>query len=125
LQLHRRHLEVGMRDAAREVALDRAVADVASLEVSAVALASAIAESGVLTPAGEAQRSELSARLHAALSSMKAEDREVLVLRHFEQLGNADVARVLGLSQPGASLRYLRAAKRLRDILGELSDVRR
>jgi RNA polymerase sigma-70 factor (ECF subfamily) len=125
LQLHRRHLDTDMRDAAREVPLDHGVADAGTLEVSAVALASAIVESGVLTPAGAAQQSELNVRLHAALTSMKADDREVLVLRHFEQLSNAEVAQLLGLSQPGASLRYLRAAKRLRELLGDFSDVLR
>ncbi len=108
LQLHRHHLGTAMRDLARE-------------DASAATLANAIAESGVLSPSGVASRDEVAARLHVALDSMKAEDREVLLLRHFEQLSNADVARLLHLSPPGASLRYLRAANRLRDILAEFS----
>jgi RNA polymerase sigma-70 factor (ECF subfamily) len=116
LQLHRHHLGAEMRDPGREISLERAMPD-----ASAVTLASAIADSGVLTPSGVALQAERAERLRAALESMKSEDREVLVLRHFEQLSNGDVARVLGLSQPGASLRYLRAAKRLREILAELS----
>jgi len=60
-------------------------------------------------------------RFTSSPRSVGAEDREVLVMRHFEQLSNADVARLLGLSQPGASLRYLRAARRLREILKDVS----
>jgi RNA polymerase sigma-70 factor (ECF subfamily) len=118
VQLQRRHLDAGMRDAAREVPLGIGGAP----EASAVALAGAIAESGVLSPSGVAMKAEKLERLRAALDSMKAEDREVLVLRHFEQLNNNDVAHLLGLSAPGASLRYMRAVKRLREIVRELSD---
>lgn len=120
-QLHRRHLGTGKRDAQRERA---APEDDGAPEASAVALADAIAESGVLSPSGVAIRDERLERLRAALATVKAEDREILVLRHFEQLGNADVARLLGLSEPGASLRYMRAVKRLREIVREVSDAR-
>ena len=44
-------------------------------------------------------------------------DREVLVLRHFEELTNAEAARVLGLEKTAASNRYIRALKRLKEIL--------
>ena len=117
LQLHRFHLGTAMRALGREVSLERENGP----DASAATLASAIAESGVLTPSGVAVREERLQQLRTALESMKAEDREVLVLRHFEQLTNGEVARVLGLSAPGASLRYLRAAIRLREILKEFS----
>jgi RNA polymerase sigma-70 factor (ECF subfamily) len=117
IQLHRHHLGAEMRDPGREVSLERGGAP----DASSATLASAIAESGVLSPSGVAVRAEVADRLRAALDTMKPEDREVLVLRHFEQLSNGDVARILGLSAPGASLRYLRAAKRLREILAEIS----
>jgi RNA polymerase sigma-70 factor (ECF subfamily) len=116
-QIHRQHLGAGMRDARREVAAGAGGAP----EASAIAFANAIAESGVLSPSGVAMRAEKFERLRAAVDAMKPEDREVLVLRHFEQLGNADVAELLGLSQPGASLRYMRAVRRLREILREVS----
>jgi RNA polymerase sigma-70 factor (ECF subfamily) len=57
-------------------------------------------------------------RLQAALNGMEAMDREVLALRHFEQLNNAETAQLPGISESGASSRYLRALKRLKDILG-------
>ena len=40
-------------------------------------------------------------------------DREVLALKHFEQLSTVEIAEVLGLSKAGAGSRYLRAIKRL------------
>jgi RNA polymerase sigma-70 factor (ECF subfamily) len=71
------------------------------------------------TPAAEALRRELNRRFHAALERLGEEDREVLLLRHFEQLSNGESARVLGLSEPAAGMRYLRALRRLRTLLGE------
>ena len=117
MQLHRLHLGAAMRDAGREVSIERGRAP----DASAATLASAIADSGALTPSGIASQAECVARLRTALESMKADDREVIVLRHFEQLSNADVAQILGLSAPGASLRYMRAARRLREIVAEIS----
>ena len=117
MQLHRQHLDAAMRDAGREVSLERGGAP----DASAATLASAIADSGALSPSGVAVQAERVERLRAALESMKADDREVLVLRHFEQLSNGDVAQILGLSEPGASLRYMRAARRLREIVEEIS----
>jgi RNA polymerase sigma-70 factor, ECF subfamily len=119
-QLHRFHVATGKRDAGRELPLDDE-----SSETRPERLADAIVQSGVLSPSGAAVREETRARLQEALASMKPEDREVLALRHFEQLDNVDVARVLGITTSGASHRYLRAARRLREILGEISETGR
>ena len=62
-------------------------------------------------------RHELRERIRAALAEMDALDREVLALRHFEELGNAEVALVLNVSKDAASKRYVRALRRLREIL--------
>jgi RNA polymerase sigma-70 factor (ECF subfamily) len=51
---------------------------------------------------------------------MEPIDRDVLVLRHFEQLTNSEVAEVLGIQKKAASIRYVRALKRLRDQLSSL-----
>jgi RNA polymerase sigma-70 factor (ECF subfamily) len=115
-QLHRFHVGSKRRDAGREVPLE----DDASGPTSE-RLVDAIVESGVLSPSGVAVRAETCARLHAALDTLKAEDREVLALRHFEQLDNVDVAQILGITESGASQRYLRAARRLREILRDVS----
>jgi RNA polymerase sigma-70 factor (ECF subfamily) len=52
-------------------------------------------------------------------------DREVLALRHFEELTNSEVAEVLGIQQKAASIRYVRAVKRLGKILEQLPEFRR
>ena len=64
------------------------------------------------------RRSEMQLRLQEALNRMDPVDREVLVLRHFEELSNADTAQVLGLEKTAASNRYIRALKRLKEALG-------
>jgi RNA polymerase sigma-70 factor, ECF subfamily len=48
---------------------------------------------------------------------MEPLDREVVALRHFEELSNAEVAQVLGLSKTAASNRYIRALGRLKEML--------
>ncbi len=74
-----------------------------------------------LTPAAAALRVELRQRFQDALEQLDEADREILVLRHFEQLGNGEAARLLGLSEPAAGMRHLRALRRLRAILGGAS----
>lgn len=69
------------------------------------------------SPSQAAMLVEEQQRLHSALESMHEIDREVLAMRHFEQLTNSEVAEVLGLSPTAASNRYIRAAARLSEIL--------
>ena len=71
-------------------------------------------------PSEAAIRAEIKIRVQEALNGMDAVDREVLALRHFEQLSLAETARVLGLTESGASRRHLRALKRLKEILSGL-----
>jgi len=73
---------------------------------------------GKLSGAGqEAQLAENRLIVQEALNSMDPLDREVLTLRHFEHMNNEEVAQVLGLSQGAASVRYVKALKRIREIL--------
>ena len=73
---------------------------------------------GRLTSASQAAiRAELQTRLQVVLNGMDPIDREVLALRHFEELSNAETAEVLGLQKSAASNRYIRALKRLKDLL--------
>jgi RNA polymerase sigma-70 factor (ECF subfamily) len=69
------------------------------------------------SPTQAAQRAEVRVLLQEALNAMDPLDREVLTLRHFEELSNAEVAQVLGLTKTAASNRYIRALERLREIL--------
>ena len=72
------------------------------------------------SPSVAAVRGEVRARLAEALEEMDPTDREVLALRHFEQLTNAEAAQVLGIQERAAAKRYLRALERLKEILSEM-----
>jgi RNA polymerase sigma-70 factor (ECF subfamily) len=110
--IHRHHLGVQMRDAHREISLQNGAWPQASSESLAAQLL------GKLTsPSQAAMRAELRARVQEALNGMPLLDREVLALRHFEQMSNAETAQVLGITESGASNRFVRALKRLRTIL--------
>jgi RNA polymerase sigma-70 factor, ECF subfamily len=112
LAIHRQHLGTKMRDVGQEVALRHG----AMPQASSASLAAQLL--GRLTsPSLAAVRAEMQLRLQEALNSMDAVDREVLVLRHFEELSNSETASVLGLQKTAASNRYVRALKRLRAML--------
>jgi RNA polymerase sigma-70 factor (ECF subfamily) len=112
LELRRHHLGTQMRDVNREVSLYRGSLPPAS---SAALAAQLIGHD--TRPSEAAIRAERKIRLQEALNSMDPLDREVLALRHFEQLNNAEAAQVLGLHESAASKRYLRALKKLKEIL--------
>ena len=76
------------------------------------------------TPSQAAIKAETRLCVQEALNSMDAIDREVLALKHFEQLSTSEIAKVLGLSKAGAGSRYLRAIKRLRGILSTVPGFR-
>jgi RNA polymerase sigma-70 factor (ECF subfamily) len=112
LELHRYHLGAQARDAGREVSLYRGSLP----ETTSAALAAQLL--GHLTrPSEAAIRAETKIRLQEALNRMEPLEREVLALRHFEHLSNAEAAQVLDIQESAASKRYIRALKRLKDIL--------
>src|SRR5262245_17043760 len=115
VELHRHHLGTRMRDAGREVALYRGSLP----EVSSAALAAQLLGHDTW-PSEAAIRAERKIRLQQALNSMDPLDREVLALRHFEHLNNAEAAQVLGLQESAASKRYIRALKKLKEILSSM-----
>jgi RNA polymerase sigma-70 factor (ECF subfamily) len=69
-------------------------------------------------------RAEHKLIVQEALNSMDPIDREVLTLRHFEHLSNDDTALVLDLSKSAASNRYIRALKRLKEILSSIPGLK-
>lgn len=118
MDVHRRHLGAALRDAGKEVSLHRGAVDATS-ELLAAQLV------GRLTSPSQAMmREELIAQVEEALRQMDEMDREVLALRHFEQLSNNEVAEVLGLTKTAASNRYVRALARLREILLAIPGLR-
>jgi len=115
LEVHRRHLQTRMRDAGQEVSLYGG----ALPEANSTSLAAQLM--GRLTSASQAaMRAELQIQLQQVLNSMDPIDREVLALRHFEELSNGEIATVLNLSKAAASNRYVRALKRLKDDLSRI-----
>jgi RNA polymerase sigma-70 factor, ECF subfamily len=112
---HRRHLGADARDVGREISLYRG----ALPQTSSAALAAHLL-GRLTTPSQAAIRAERKIRVQEALNSLDPIDREVLALRHFEELSNAEAAAVLGLDKSAASKRYARALVRLKDILASL-----
>jgi RNA polymerase sigma-70 factor (ECF subfamily) len=112
--VQRVHLGAQKRDVGQEVPLPQGGVALASSESMAGQLVS-----HMTSPSQAAIRRELQVRLRAALDEMDPLDREVLALRHFEELGNHEVAEILGITKDAASKRHIRALKRLKDILTE------
>jgi RNA polymerase sigma-70 factor (ECF subfamily) len=112
IDIHRRHLGAKKRDASRDVGIHGGWnAESTSYSLSSLLL-------GHLTsPSHAALRQELSEQLESALSAMSDIDQEVLALRHFEELTNRETAQVLDISEQAASVRYVRALARLKDVL--------
>jgi RNA polymerase sigma-70 factor (ECF subfamily) len=115
MDLHRQHLGAKMRDAGQEVALHRG----AMPQASSASLAQQLL-AGLTSPTQAAIRAEMQLKLQDALNSMDPIDREVVVLRHFEELNNIETAAVLGIELSAAGKRYLRAIRRLKAILDQI-----
>src|SRR6516165_76917 len=112
---HRRHLLTPGRDVGREVSIYRGAMPGASTGALAARLL------GKLTsPSQAAIRAERKIRLQEALNRMDPMDREILVLRHYEQMTNGNAAAALGLDKSAASKRYTRALERLKEVLAAL-----
>jgi RNA polymerase sigma-70 factor (ECF subfamily) len=112
MRVHRQNLGAAMRDAGREVSLYRG----AMPQASSVSLAAKLL--GKLTSASQALvRAQVQLQVQEALNGMDPIDREIIALRHFEELTNAEAAAVLDLEPSTTSKRYVRALKRLQAIL--------
>jgi RNA polymerase sigma-70 factor (ECF subfamily) len=112
IDAHRRHRQAQRRSLDREQPLvPAALADHSSFELAGQLL------DQELTPASAAIRRELQRRLDGAIANLEEDDREVILMRHGEQLSNQEVAAALGLTEAAASMRYLRAVRRLRTAL--------
>ena len=112
IDAHRRHRASAKRSVDRE---QRAAAK--QLDHSTVELVTQLCDAQ-LTPAAAATMHELQQRFADAIEQLDDQDREVVLMRHFEQLSNQEVAQALQLTEPAASMRYLRAMRRLRAMLG-------
>lgn len=107
--LERRHLGAGKRDAMKE-------ADLAADDGETMDAWAQFADS-ISSPRTHLERLERQALTRRVLAELPAADREILELRHFEELSNAECAAILEVTQKAASIRYVRALKRFRDLL--------
>ncbi len=114
IDVHRKHLGAQARDAAKEVGLGFGGA----IEASSEKMAEMIGN--LTSPSEVAQRGEIMAHVREAIDRLDPMDREVLALRHFEELSNQEVASILGIQAAAASKRYVRAIERLKDSLDRL-----
>ncbi len=115
LKLHRHHLGTQRRDAGREVALFRG----ALPQASSAALAAQLLGKHT-SPTQAAVRAERLLRLQEALNTLDPMDREVLALRHFEELTSAEAAQVLEIEEEAAAKRYVRALRRLKKTMASM-----
>lgn len=116
IDLHRQHLHAEMRDVRREVSIEQPAASPhTSLALAAQLVGQATAVSEIVA------RAERIQRLEQTLNRMDPMDREVIALRHFEELSNIEAAAVLGIQHSAASKRYLRAMSRLTELLSEFA----
>ncbi len=115
VRLHRHHLGAQMRDAGREVSLYPGALPAAS----SAALAAQLLGRHT-SPTQAVVRAERILRVQEALNALDPVDREILALRHFEELTAAEAARVLAIEESAAAKRYFRALKRLKGILAIL-----
>jgi len=116
--IYRRHIAARKRDAGREAG----PATGAGGSSTSMSLAAGLV-GAMTTPTGRIRRMERAEQVAAALDQMSDVDREVIALRHFEELTNQEVAQVLGIEPKAASIRYVRALRRLKEALADFPDL--
>lgn len=114
IDIHRRHVKAEKRDVRQEVSIDRSQPTATSTSIARLLVDS------IASPSQLAMRAEMMVHIERALNEMDDIDREVLILRHFEELKNHEVAEILDLKETAASNRYVRALARLRDALADI-----
>ena len=114
IDAHRRHRVSAKRSVDREQKL----APPRGYDQSSIHLASILGDNK-LTPAAGALQKEMARKVEAAVALLDDRDSEIIIMRHYEHLTNQEIAQALDLTEPAASMRYLRAVRRLKGILQE------
>src|SRR5882724_3699955 len=114
IDAHRRHRASAKRSVDRERPLAVPAAD----DHSTIELGAQLA-GRELTPATAATQQEMAQLVKAAIAKLPDQDCEIIIMRHYEQLTNQEIAQALGLTEPAASMRYLRAVRRLKEFMVE------
>jgi RNA polymerase sigma-70 factor (ECF subfamily) len=114
MQMARRHLGVKARDVNREISIFGG----AGPQVASAVLAARLI--GQMTsPSMRVMKAEMKIRLQEKLDEMDTIDREIIALRHFEQLSLGEAAQIMNISHSAACNRYVRALDRLKGLIGE------
>lgn len=119
INVHRQHLQAQMRSAGNEISLHQPASPVADSVSLAGQLAGTFA-----SPSHVAVQEENRRIIEDALNGMDDLDREILTLRHFEQVSNAEAAELLGISTAACSKRHIRALRKLQGVLSGLPGFR-
>src|SRR5204863_1576986 len=112
IDAHRRH----RASAKRSVDKERPLAVPAADDHSTIQLAAQLAGHEI-TPATAAAQAEMAKVVEAAIAKLPDQDCEIIIMRHYEQLSNQEIAQALDLTEPAASMRYLRALRRLKELI--------
>jgi len=112
IDAHRRHRVSARRSVDRE----QSMSVPQGYDHSSIRLAAQLGDPE-LTPAAAALQNELARRVEDAIAQMDETDSEIIVMRHYENLSNQEISESLGLTEPAASMRYLRAIRKLRAVL--------
>lgn len=112
IDAHRRHRVSSRRSVDRE----QPIAAPRGYDQSSIQLAAVLGDEN-LTPAAAALQKEIAGRIESAITKLDAKDSEIVIMRHYELLSNQEIAAALELTEPAASMRYLRAVRRLKAIL--------
>lgn len=114
IDAHRRHRVSAKRSVDREQSLAVPQGE----HESTIQLAAQLEDPGI-SPSSAVVQNELTQLVEQAISQLGDQDCEIVVMRHYEHLTNQEIAQVLGLTEPAASMRYLRAMRRLREVLSD------
>lgn len=114
IDAHRRHRGSAKRSVDRERQLAVPAAD----DRSTMDLAAQLCDRE-LTPAAAVAQAEMAQCVEQAIARLPDQDCEIIIMRHYEQLSNQEVAQALSLTEPAASMRYLRAIRKLRELMAE------
>ena len=117
MDVHRRHMASQRRDAGREVPIVGQYPQATSASLAIHLLGD------WTSPSQAAVRGELLDQVQAAIATMDSMDQEILALRHFEELTNTEVAETLGIEIKAASMRYIRALQRLKEVLAAFPGI--
>jgi RNA polymerase sigma-70 factor (ECF subfamily) len=112
IDAHRRHRASARRSVDRE----QAVVAPRGFDQSSMQLMGMLGDQR-LTPAATALQMEMARKVEQAITKLDESDCEIIVMRHYEHLTNQEIAKALELSEPAASMRYLRAVRRLKAVL--------